>query len=1113
MAKQTRLATTLTARYFPTAELTDAFYMDGRVTSKTTARSADLTNDKEDRGFFFSIFSHQTNPDYDPNMLPPYEPVLRRLGTELKSGRRSLDDQIGEMVNTATSITGRMKIQQDNARAPFFAGVIVKDAEAFAITIGKGLAFLYRDDTLYPMTAADIRIDAINTQRQKVDNFFNFCATKTAPALCSNIAQLKLDDCIILCNREVYEALGQQELLRILYDAEDQSDAASVVMTEAAAKLPGVPLQFMISFVEDITSSDRGGFFGFGKKKKKAAQEEEQIDDYDIAPAIPLESPKKEEKPLPKDALLFEDEDVAPKKEPEKKPTVPEQPKVPQTTVTDKTERRRINTFASQVAAQVNAAQGASSAAGAAAAGAGAAAVAAGAASASQAAGAAKSGADAVQAAIDTPIPEPPLVFGDIHDLMKEEANGGVAPFTSSTPAPAAPKAPVEPAKPAAPTISSLVDDGATKVLPVVDAKASSLPSFGDTGIVPAAPATPAPAASPFVQPKTPPTPVLKDVTEVQPVVSAPVSAPAAPVEPKKEEPFVAVKNSENPFFKAAVKAQNEENKVNTEPKQVEVAKAEPANVSFEVGGDAPKAESSEVSGKSDAKDEAPLFLGDDPFGGIVATEKAEPAKLEQAPEEKKEVVSASSDTVAETDESIPLVFEADDEVTAPMNNESENDPKKFDETPLFFGDADTSADEEPESHLEYPEDYQPASSIPAPQQPEPAVSDDFVIPFASNDIPQAAQASADDIPEMPIYEAPTYTPPTYPTNSDTPIGYEDTGVYARGSYTVDEDDFTGGANAGTPISPFVVDGAAPSFGDSAGFTAPSVEPAPVVDDQYAAPQYGQPEAAPDYQSAAEEVNSYTAFSEPGDFQTSDYGAPAADDGEGAQDQYDFDNPPPAVADLFDFTPSGRSSDDYGAGAASSVPAYMQQGSVSSNEVPGVPKRQPNSEYRRPGGRPNVAPPRRRVEEVDDGFDDEEGEETNYLPFILAGISLICLIVIIVLIVHSCGSSKKKPAETTVPPTSIEETSDTSATEATTTTAAETTAAPDDAPLGVYTFSDKSGCRTWWDLFYHVYGIKIENESDKRVAFIKEYNNLDSSFKPEPGKQVKLPPAVMLPQV
>lgn len=1110
MAKQTRLATTLTARYFPTAELTDAFYMDGRVTSKTVARSADLTNDKEDRGFFFSIFSHQTNPDQDPNVLPPYEPVLRRLGTELKSGRRSLDDQIGEMVNTATSITGRMKIQQDNARAPFFAGVIVKDAEAFAITIGKGLAFLYRDDTLYPMTAADIRIDAINTQRQKVDNFFNFCATKTAPALCSNIAQLKLDDCIILCNREVYEALGQQELLRILYDAEDQSDAASVVMTEAAAKLPGVPLQFMISFVEDITSSDRGGFFGFGRKKKKAVQEMEEdngeeVDDYDIAPAIPLESPKKEEKPLPKDALLFEDEDVEPKKE----PVVPAQPKVPQTTVTDKTERRRINTFASQVAAQVNATTeaagaGASGAGVAAGAVAGAVAGAAGAAS-SKGADIAKESADAVKTAIETPIPEPPLVFGDIHDLMKEEANANSSakPATPAAPtAPVVPAAPVAAQKPAAPTISSLVDDGATKVLPVVDAKSASLPSFGDTGVLPVTPATQtAPVSSPFVQPKTPETPVLKDVTGM-PSASA-LKPQAATPAPKKEEPFVAVKNSENPFFKAAIKAQNEENKV--EEKKTE----EPANVSFEVGGQAPVDKASEPA-RNEAKDEAPLFLGDDPFGGIVATEKTEPAKAEQAAEETAKPEIAPSGAVAETDETIPLVFEADDEVKSPMSNESENDPKKFDETPLFFGDAEPSADEEYESHLEYPSDYEPASSIPAPQQPEPAVGDDFVIPFASNDIPQAAQSSANDVPEMPLYEAPSYTPPTYPTNSDTPIGYEDTGVYARGSYTVDEDDLISGAKAaGTPVSPFVAD-AAPSFGDPAGYEVPSVEPAPYVEEPVSAVQdYVAPQAdVPEYQTPAENVNSYTSFDEPADYAASLEGVPPA------EEQYDFDNPPPAVADLFDFAPSGRSDDSYSnvaAGAASSVPAYMQQNSVSSSEVPGVPKRQQGGEYRRPGGRPNVAPPRRRVEEVDDGFDDEEGEETNYLPFILAAISVICLIVIIILIVHSCGSSKK-PVETSESSTSIEETSDTSATEDTTTTAAETTAVPADAPIGVYTFSDNSGCRTWWDLFYHVYGTKIESESDKRVAFIKEYNNLDASYTPKAGDSVKLPPAVMLPQ-
>ena len=116
------------------------------------------------------------------------------------------------------------------------------------------------------------------------------------------------------------------------------------------------------------------------------------------------------------------------------------------------------------------------------------------------------------------------------------------------------------------------------------------------------------------------------------------------------------------------------------------------------------------------------------------------------------------------------------------MNDEPEysNDPKEFDETPLFFGDAETSSEDQYETHDSYPSDYEADA--------EPAGDSEFVIPFASNDAPANATATADDVPQMPLYEAPSYVPPTYPTNSDTPVGYEDTGVYARGSYTVDEE-------------------------------------------------------------------------------------------------------------------------------------------------------------------------------------------------------------------------------------------------------------------------------------------------------------------------------------
>jgi len=1000
MAKQTRLATTLTARYFPTTELTDAFYMDGRVTSKSVARSADLTNDKEDRGFFFSVFSHQTNPDQDPNALPPYEPILRRLGTELKTGRRSLDDSIGEMVNTAVSITGKMKISQGNSRAPFFAGVMVKDGEAFASTIGKGLAFLYRDDTLYPMTATDIRIDAINTARQKVDNFYNFCATKTAPALCSNIAQLKLDDCIILCNREVYEALGQQELLRILYDAEDQSDAASVVITEAAAKLPGVPLQFMISFVEDITSSEKGGFFGFGRKKKKTVEEEiDDDDEYNVAPPVPLESPKKAPAPVSKDAMLFGDAPVKEKS--------PEARALEATAITPP-----VGSAADAIASL-------------------------GAETASRTSAAAATGAATsalVDKAINTPVPEPTLSFGDISELMPEETGE--------------PKTEVSKEEPVKEETSS-GNMEATKVVPFVNSFDKAAAEL-DEKI--AENTESAPAANPFVQPQA--------------------TAPSAPV--KKDEPFVAVKNEDNPFFKAAVKAQQPEAPVtpSVPPVSPEVEAAAAAvsgdeqaseNVSFEVGGEAPVNDGG-----------APLFIGDELFAGDPS--KAPVAKQNVAGTEQTTEAGASG-SVAETDEDAPLVFEAEDEVKKPMNDEPEysNDPKEFDETPLFFGDAEPSAEDQYETHESYPSDYNSASDAETA-----ASSGEFVIPFASAETPNNATSSANDVPEMPLYEAPSYVPPTYPTNSDTPVGYEDTGVYARGSYTVDEDE------AAPSVSQFVQPQAAPV----SPFVNVSSEDY-AADTGYAASAYDEP------------TQEMPAVSD------ADYDPFAAVSAASQEDvpQYDFDNPPPSVADLFDVSPSSAPIEP----AASSIPAYMQQSeAVRPGSVPGVSKRP--SQPQRPGNRPNTQPARRRPDTIDDGFDngDDEGQAGTFLPYVLAAVSLICLIIIIVLIAKSCSSSKK--SEVTDVPTDTSVTDISESTESTPESTPETTesTAPDpNAPIGIYTFSDQIGCRTWWDLFHTVYGYDIDNEQDSRVTTILTYNELDSSYTPKAGDSVKLPPASM----
>ena len=269
MATLTRLASTLTAKYYPSPSLTDAFYMDGRLCGKREIRQADITTDKDERGFLFSIFTHPAIKGFEPGTLPPYEPQLRDLCNNVKFGLKDIDSLIEKFMTCAVDITGMMKLSDGESRTPYFSGVIVKDAEAFAVTIGNGLAFLYRDDTLFPLTDAGIPMEPIDAYGNRVGDFQYYCSSKTANALWSNFFTVTPDDCIILCNKAIYDALGQREILRILTDAEDQCDAAGTVITQASARMPNTPMQFSISFVENVTTDEKKGLFGFRKKNKE----------------------------------------------------------------------------------------------------------------------------------------------------------------------------------------------------------------------------------------------------------------------------------------------------------------------------------------------------------------------------------------------------------------------------------------------------------------------------------------------------------------------------------------------------------------------------------------------------------------------------------------------------------------------------------------------------------------------------------------------------------------------------------------------------------------------------------------------------------------------------
>lgn len=256
-ATVSRIATTVTARYFPGTGVTDSYYLDGRLTSRREHRAADVTLDREDRGFFYAAYAHQAGHGPDEVVAARIHKSLERILSDVKQNVRNIDAEINELAECAVDIAGRITLQHDGVRQPYFAGVMVKDAELAAITMGSGCAYLYRNDALYPLTHDDMQIEAIDYHGKPVAAQDIYCAGVAGTVRYSNIAQLQPDDCVLICNKDVLTALGQREMLRLLYEAEDQADAAGLIITAASAKIPGVPLQVIASFVESVAAVDR----------------------------------------------------------------------------------------------------------------------------------------------------------------------------------------------------------------------------------------------------------------------------------------------------------------------------------------------------------------------------------------------------------------------------------------------------------------------------------------------------------------------------------------------------------------------------------------------------------------------------------------------------------------------------------------------------------------------------------------------------------------------------------------------------------------------------------------------------------------------------------------
>ena len=1122
MATLTRLATTLTARFYPSQSLTDAFYLDGRLCGKRETRQADITIDKDERGFFLSVFTHPTIQGFEPGSLPPFEPQLRDLCNEVKNGHKEIDGMIEKFLSTAVEVAGALKLTDNQNRNPYFSGVIVRDSEAFAVTIGNGLAFLYRDDTVFPLTDAGIPMEPIDAYGNRVGDFQYYCSSKTANALWSNFFTLTPNDCIILCNKAVYDALGQREILRILTDAEDQCDAAGLILTQASARMPNTPMQISISFVESVSKEEKRGLFGRKKKEKSYEDEVHEITESTVeggevgaaAKAIadagfvnltpepevaaaaaaaeaglaaavsegPLVFGENASEPAPAAstdaALEFPD-----KKEPAGEVS---------------TEEVLKNIFGEMKDAAKSDAE-----------------VAAAAAEAAKEAetkpeetdikidfdfAEAKAPADTIVAPVVAPsdpvIPEAPVVA----NVVAEPSSPFVAKI-SDHPEEAAKVAESEPAK--MKTVSSIefvpdVDDEPTK--PVDDITA--VLHQAESGAIIAGAVAGAAAGVSGVSPEN---------------KSEEAPAPAEPVSAASGSPAEIV------FSGSGLGDAGVENNI-----------LRPAGEPFDPYG---KASSDEL------KNAPPLVFGDDLSSAKPVQTEPEGAQSIPVPDfdisEEKPVLKEEDKLSVDFPETeSPAVPEAPEVPAVPEAPAKEEVKATEPAVSSPFVQAATAAP----AAASQPVPFAAPESVPAASS-----EDDIILPFGNmvTTVDLGDKPKSDDIPQMPLYDGGNFDTPVNAVSSEEKIDQPARDVSAYGDYGTADVAPDIAAAAVPPYQPY--GGEAFPTSDQNNYGTYNTQQAayaqggdPMSDNNgYGGYGYGQQNngsydpnlnyggSAPD-QQGYQDPYGYGQGYQNQDYQNQDYGAQAYQQGyqnqgyqgqqgydtqgyqaQGYQDQQDYSGQEQPAS-----SSSSSSLDDewfnniLGVDNAGEVVDDGGQFGFSQPQAPSARQQakhsgQGQTSYRPAGSGPSSVGGRPSGAHKSPLIGGRSGgrkmklNRNGYMFLAFVAILIICIIIVIALIARGCS---KKPAELTIPTYETEETVPTTET-------TKATIEDKSAPIGYFEFSDSIGFRTWWDLFHYVYKIDLDNENDPRIQTIIKYNAQDpNTYTPHSGDSLLLPP-------
>ncbi|NLZ69902.1 MAG: hypothetical protein GX907_01005 [Clostridiaceae bacterium] len=258
MSKTTRISAAIASQLSPTAGFVESYYMDGRVVNLRN-RFTELVIDREQSSSCYALYGTRIYQQNFARTIELANDLMRRLSILIGAAvNEKVDEYSPDLFQTAWELTSLdATAPTDSGEQPWFSGFIVLNGGISALTMGDGVALLYRDDILYPLTKSNFRIQPYDYHNNTVDNIDYYTFDGHRIAKHSQTFLLKPNDRVILGRGKVFSQIGQKDLLKIAHEAFDESEVINDYLGILDNRAPDLPVQIAVANIMPMAVPQR----------------------------------------------------------------------------------------------------------------------------------------------------------------------------------------------------------------------------------------------------------------------------------------------------------------------------------------------------------------------------------------------------------------------------------------------------------------------------------------------------------------------------------------------------------------------------------------------------------------------------------------------------------------------------------------------------------------------------------------------------------------------------------------------------------------------------------------------------------------------------------------